>query len=287
MKHMNTKEMLDIALKLAGLEECPADSGEIVAGENINRVLAGLDINNPELGVAMVMKYDAIVGHHPRTEDLKGCSRLMEELPLRFLVQHGVGLVAAKKAVAGRCDKADKAKNPIDHNREAASARLAGMPFMTIHSPATMIAERIVQDDMDERFGGNDLVTLDDVLAAISEYPECKAWSLTPKILIGEPNSHAGRIVAMFTGLSEVCLADVYQPQLNDAEIFKALFRSGVGTLIVKSLGEDEKKTIEEQSIGNVICLGHMCADSIGMNRIIDEWEKHGLKVDRFCGILG
>ncbi|TDT63371.1 hypothetical protein [Fonticella tunisiensis] len=32
---LNTKEIMDIALSLAGLEEVPADSGIIVEGQNI------------------------------------------------------------------------------------------------------------------------------------------------------------------------------------------------------------------------------------------------------------
>ncbi len=62
---MNTKEMLDSALALAGVKECPADSGVIVPGENIKRVLVGLDINNPELALAKAMGYDCVVGLHP------------------------------------------------------------------------------------------------------------------------------------------------------------------------------------------------------------------------------
>lgn len=287
MNGMNTKEMLDIALALAGLDECPADTAEIVPGENIKKVLAGLDINNPELGVGKVMGYDCVVGHHTRTEDLKGCSKLMETLPAEYLTSHGISPIEVERVISGRAAKADRSKNAMDHNREAMGARTLGLPFMTIMSPACRIAEKTVQQDMDARFAGKPFTTLGEIVEALKEYPETKAWSLEPKALVGDPESHAGKIAVMFTGLSECVFMDGYNPELGDAEIFKSLFRHGVGTLIVKYLGADEKKAIIEQKIGNVVCIGHMVADSIGMNRIIAAWEEKGLTVDKFSGILG
>ena len=36
----------------------------------------------------------------------------------------------------------------------------------------------------------------------------------------------------------------------------------------------------------DVIIAGHMASDSIGMNRILDEWEKEGLEVTRIGGLV-
>lgn len=44
---MNTTEMVQIALELAQLEELPLDSSVSVPGENITRVLAGIDMAPP------------------------------------------------------------------------------------------------------------------------------------------------------------------------------------------------------------------------------------------------
>lgn len=44
---MNTTEMVQIALDLAQLQELPLDSSVTVPGENITRVLAGIDMGAP------------------------------------------------------------------------------------------------------------------------------------------------------------------------------------------------------------------------------------------------
>ncbi len=41
---MNTKEMMQIALDLAGLTEMPSDTSISVEGEDITNVLAGIDM---------------------------------------------------------------------------------------------------------------------------------------------------------------------------------------------------------------------------------------------------
>jgi hypothetical protein len=70
------------------------------------------------------------------------------------------------------------------------------------------------------------------------------------------------------------------------ADVFKAYFDAGVGTIVCMHVPEDVKKAVEEQSIGNIIVAGHMASDSIGINAIIDVWEKAGVEVIKMSGIL-
>lgn len=43
---LTTKEIMDLALKLAQLEEVPEDSGILVPGEDIEKVMVGVDIGD-------------------------------------------------------------------------------------------------------------------------------------------------------------------------------------------------------------------------------------------------
>ena len=61
---MNTTEMVQIALELAQLEELPLDSSVSVPGENITRVLAGIDMGAAELTLACQLGYDCVARHH-------------------------------------------------------------------------------------------------------------------------------------------------------------------------------------------------------------------------------
>ena len=51
---MNTKELMDAALQLADLTEIPADSQIIVEGENIKKILMGVDMQTAELMLAKI-----------------------------------------------------------------------------------------------------------------------------------------------------------------------------------------------------------------------------------------
>ncbi len=59
----------------------------------------------------------------------------------------------------------------------------------------------------------------------------------------------------------------------------KAYFQAGVGTIVCMHVPENVKKAVESQGIGNIIVAGHMASDSIGLNKIIELWEKDGVEV--------
>ena len=50
---MNTKDILDIAVDLAGLDYIPADSGVIYEKDNVKRILTGIDISEEEVLLAL------------------------------------------------------------------------------------------------------------------------------------------------------------------------------------------------------------------------------------------
>jgi putative NIF3 family GTP cyclohydrolase 1 type 2 len=65
---MNTNDLMNTALKLANLEEMPYDTNIIVEGENIKKVLIGIDMETPELLLAKELGYDCVVSHHPKAD---------------------------------------------------------------------------------------------------------------------------------------------------------------------------------------------------------------------------
>jgi len=49
---------------------------------------------------------------------------------------------------------------------------------------------------------------------------------------------------------------------------------------------EKDAKELKEQSIGNVIVAGHMSSDSLGLNKIAQEWAKKGVETTMMSGIV-
>lgn len=271
---MNTQEMLDVALKLAGLDHCPADAAVIFSGEDINKVLVGIDMNTPELLIGKVMGYDCVVSHHPRNTDLPGMTNLFRE-QMYAMNRQGVPLNEAQKLIEKPASDMEKQDHAFNHNRNASAAEVLKMPFVCIHTPADIIVENAIQKMMDERFAEKPRTKLKEIVDALKEIEEYKKALLPPKIAVGSAESYAGKIHVIMSGVTG-----------GGPEVYKSYFRAGVGTLILMHASEDDIKAVKEQNIGNIIIAGHMASDSYGMNRIIEEWEKRGLEVTRMSGLI-
>jgi len=61
---VNTEEIMELSLKLAGLKGVPEDSAIYVSGGNIEKILFGIDAGVPELLLAKQLGCDAVIAHH-------------------------------------------------------------------------------------------------------------------------------------------------------------------------------------------------------------------------------
>lgn len=148
------------------------------------------------------------------------------------------------------------------------------MPYMNIHLPADIIGENIMQAYLNEKAQSNPKITLQDIVDAINDFEEYKETLAKPVIRVGGPKDYAGKIAVLFAGGTN-----------GGAAVYKSYFDAGVGTIIAMHVPEDVKKAVEEQGIGNIIVAGHMASDSIGLNKIVEAWEKEGLEVTKMSGL--
>lgn len=272
---MKAQEIMEVALELSGLKEVPPDSGVIVDGEDIQKVLIGVDMEGAEILIAKQLGYDAVISHHP-----KGGSPMLDlykvmENQIDRMVQAGVPINKAQKALQKRQGEVERNRHANNYDRAVSAAKLLGMPYIVIHTPADIITENTVQEHLDRKLQDKPKATLKDVLAALDELPEYKYALAKPKIRVGSEDSYAGRVfVAMAGGTG------------GGVEVAKAYFEAGVGTLVVMHMPEEVIQAVREQNIGNVIVAGHMGSDSIGLNKIIEALEQRGLSVTRMSGIV-
>lgn len=273
---MNTREMVNIALKLAGLEEDTVDTEIGCAGEDIRRVLAGIDMSDTTLLAAKQMGYDCVAEHHGIMGKATHIGDQMYKDQMMLMYKFGVPINVAQKVIETRAKEESQKMHSKNLNRQADFAKFLDMPYVGIHTPADLIGQKIVQDRMDALSQGNPFVTLQDVVDALNEFPEVKNALQDPWIRVGSHDSYAGKICVMFAGVT-----------CSTAEVYKTFFDYGVGTLIMMHMPEDMVKAVREQNKGNLIIAGHMASDSIGFNRILDAWEEAGLEVTRIGGLTG
>jgi len=270
---MNTQQLMDSALKLAGLDTMPTDCGIAVEGDNIKRVLMGVDMDTPELLLAKELGYDCVVTHHPRNTNINKLDLM--DTHIRKLAELGFPRNHSQKLLASRKEELDYNGHVSNSRRSESAAKLLNMPFVSLHTPADIISEGVVQKHLDEKFADKPETKLHEVLDALEEISEYKNSARKPVIRVGGKDSYAGKIYVLMSGLTG-----------PGADILKAYFDAGVGTLIMMHIPEKDAKLVKEHKVGNVIIAGHMSSDSIGLNKIADVWREKGVEVTMMSGIV-
>ncbi|SHK22835.1 Putative GTP cyclohydrolase 1 type 2, NIF3 family [Anaerobranca californiensis DSM 14826] len=272
---MNTKEIMDLALQLAGLDEVPEDSGIIVEGENIKKVAIGVDMELAEMLLAKDLGVDLVITHHPKGgSPMINLHKVMKS-QIDRMVEAGVPINKAQKALAEKVGQVERGLHVSNYDRVVSAAKLLKMPFMGIHTPTDILAEKKVQSHLDQALKDKPKATLDDVIKALEELPEYQKTQAKPVIRVGSKDDYVGKVFVTMAGGTG-----------GGANVAKAYFEAGVGTLVCMHMPEDVIKAVKEQNIGNVVVAGHMASDSVGINQFIKALEEKGLEVIRMSGVV-
>jgi len=270
---MNTQKMMDIALELAGLEKMPGDCDVVVPGEDIKKVLVGVDMDTAELLLAKELGYDCVVSHHPKNTNVDIVDVM--DAHIVKLEKLGVPRNKSQKALAPRKDELSYVFHVANSRRSESAAKLLNMPYLSLHTPADIIGEAMVQKHLDEKFADKPETKLEDIVKALEEIGEYKNSARKPVIRVGSKDSYAGKIYVLMSGFTG-----------PGAPILKQYFEGGVGTLVMMHIPEKDAKELKEHGVGNVVIAGHMSSDSLGMNKIAEEWRKLGAEVTMMSGIV-
>jgi hypothetical protein len=272
---MTTIEIMQAALALAGLESAPEDTGISVTGENIQKILMGIDMESPELLLAKELGYDCVVSHHPYGGLESMNFHKVLAIQIDKMVSNGIPINRAQKALRKKIAALEEGAHPKNYDKVDSMAKLLQMPYLNIHLPADLITEGKVQGMMDVLTAQNPKLRLQDVLDELNTMMVYQQGLSKPVIRVGSANDYAGKVLVLMAGGTN-----------GGVDVFKAYFDAGVGTIVCMHVPEDVKKAVEEQNIGNVIVAGHMTSDSIGLHEIIKLWRGMGLEVTTMSGIV-
>ena len=117
----------------------------------IKKVMAGIDIDSSELMVARYLsnhnpkgQIDLVIGHHPEGKALADLSDVMH-LQAEVLSQYGVPINVAESLMKVRISEVSRGVSAANHFKEVDTARLLGMNFMNVHTPADNLVARFVE----------------------------------------------------------------------------------------------------------------------------------------------
>lgn len=272
---MNTKEIMELALELGDLKEVPWDSGISVEGSDIRKILFGIDMETQELLLGKELGVDLVIGHHPHTGEQEIYFHKVLEVQIDKMMSFGIPINRAQKALKSKMNSIERNSHVKNYDRLQSAAKLLHMPYMNIHLPIDRITEKFVQNHIDKALEGRPKATLKDVMNCLMEIEEYQKTPAGPVIRVGSERDYAGKIAVLMAGGTN-----------GGAEVFKAYFEAGVGTIICMHIPDDVREAVEKQNIGNVIVAGHMASDSIGLNIFIKTLRDRGLEVITMSGII-
>lgn len=269
---VNTEEIMELSLKLAGLKEVPEDSTVYVSGSNVRKVLFAIDAGVPELLLAKQLGYDTVIAHHPQGGTAVTNFHQVFKRHIQQMVKAGIPREEAEKAVEKKLLTLDVQAHTRNYTHAVDVARLLKMPYMNIHTPLDEVGRRIMSNKIHNEIREN--CTVQDVVSALKELTEFRNAVTEIKIRVGKPEKPAGKIVVSHGAGTN-----------GGYEIAKTYFKNGIGTVIYIHINPIDLEKLKAEGKGNLIITGHIVSDSVGINPLIHELEKRNVSVTRI-GII-
>jgi len=269
---MDTEEIMELSLKISGLEKIPKDSAIYVSGDKIKKALFCIDAGVSELLLAKKLECDAVIAHHPVGGTATIHFHEVFKRHIQQMLDAGVQKDKAENAVKKRLEELEVEAHTRNYAQVIDAARLMKMPFMNIHTPLDEIGRQIMSKQISKRTDKNS--TLKDVVAALEELSEFKNALTKIKIRLGKPESKAGKIVVSHGAGTN-----------GGYEIAKTYFEHDINTVIYIHISINDLTKLKAENKGNLIITGHIASDSIGINPFIKELEKRGITITKI-GII-
>lgn len=259
----------------------PYSDSRIFLGDpdlEVDSIMAGIDINASEVLLADRLNQkgesiDLLLTHHPEGASLASLHEVMD-VQADIMAQYGVPINIAEGVMHERIGEVQRRFSPVNHAQAIDAARLLGFGFMGMHT----VTDNLVHDYMEKLFKKSAPETVGEVLEVLKkepEYIEATKGKAGPVIFAGDLKNRAGKVAPIeFTGGTEASHI-----------IYEKLAMAGVGTVIGMHAGEEHRKEALKYHI-NLVIAGHMSSDSLGMNLLLDAFEKEGIKIIPCSGLI-
>jgi putative NIF3 family GTP cyclohydrolase 1 type 2 len=267
---VDTNRIMKVGLELAGWKKMPADSAVHIKGKNIRKVLIGIDIGTAELILAKQLGCDAVIAHHPIGTASINFYKVFDR-HVDHMVEHGVPKKIARGAVEKLKERIEIRNHAGIYSDVIGAAKALGMPLVNIHQPCDEYMRQVILRAI--KNGRTEYVS--DIVKSISNIPEFRHAATKVRVRFGNQNNKAGHwSLAVAAGTN------------GGFNIAKAYFRYGVSTLIYLHIDYGELVKMREENLkGNLVVMGHLGGDSIGLNGLAERLENLGVETVRI-GIL-
>lgn len=261
---MDTQQIMSTALKLTRFNTIPADSEIHVKGK-IRKALVAIDVGVGELMLARNLGCDGVIAHHPaggtaRLEGYKVFRRHIDQLK-----EVGVSGPAAEEAIKAKFQQLEIQHHPDNYDQATTAAKRLRIPLMSIHSPCDEVGRRIIQRQV-KNLDGN--ATVSDLVARINKLREFRKAKTKIQVRLGSAKNKAGKVAISHAAYTN-----------GGYDIAKAYFQHGIGTVSYIHISDTDLAKLVADGVGNLIELGHIASDWLGLNPLLRELEKKGVEI--------
>jgi putative NIF3 family GTP cyclohydrolase 1 type 2 len=261
---MDTQQIMRTALRLANFKSIPADSEIHLKGRKIRKVLVSIDVGVGELLLAHNLECDAVIAHHPAGGRAKIDGYKVFLRHIKQLKEAGVPEEIANEAVKPKLRVLELQHHPDNYDQVSNAAKKLRMPLLSIHSPCDEIGRQMLQQTLK---GLDNTSTVKDAISRIMRFPEFRKAATRIEVRLGSPKNKAGKIAISHAAYTN-----------GGYEIAKAYFQHGVGTLSYIHISETDLTKLAREPSGNLIVLGHIASDWLGINKLLHELENRGME---------
>jgi len=261
---LNTEELMKIGLDLAGWKKLPSDSAVHVKGTNIKKVFVSIDVSPFDIYFAKTLGCDCVLTHHPIGKSAVSFHKVFDR-HMTYMLEKGVKKKLAISLVKDLKYKAYLKSHSLIYNDVISTAEILKMPLLNIHQPLDEYMRKIILF----KLAKSKLKTISDLIEAIEEITEFKKALTRVIICNGKASNEIGNWVLVIAAGSN-----------GGYDIARTYYENNVSTVIYLHIDYNElNKVKKDKTCKNLVILGHLAGDSIGMNKICKELEKREIVV--------
>ena len=267
---IDTEEILKIGLDLAGWKKLPQDSAIHVKGRNIKKVLIAVDVTTAELMLAKNLECDAVIGHHPIGTAVLNFYKVFDR-HVDYMIENGVPKDLAEDAVKKLKFRSEIRSHATIYNHVIDAAKILKIPLVNVHQPCDEYMRKIIYNNIKSARPKYVL----DIVKSLERIPEFRKAATKIKVCYGSTKNKASRWVLVVAAGTN-----------GGFSVAKQYFQHGISTVIYLHIDySDLIRMYEEKLKGNLVVLGHLAGDSIGLNALARRLEDIGIETVRI-GII-
>ncbi len=270
MAGVTTEQIMKVGLDLAGWKKMPQDSMVHVRGRDIQKVMIAIDVGTAELLMAKSLGCDAVIAHHPigvaSVNFHKVFGRHMD-----YMVEHGVPRKIALEATKKLTERVETRNHADIYSDVVGAARALKMPLVNIHQPCDEYMRKTIL----EKIKSGKVQYVSDIVKSVSSIPEFRHAATRVRVRHGSEKNRAGHWALVIAAGTN-----------GGYSVAKAYFTHGADTVIYLHVDYGDLTKMREENLkGNLVVLGHLAGDSLGLNALGNGLEEIGLETVRI-GLL-